>query len=49
MLKDIKQLESKISFKYDMKHNINTYKINKIDSIIEQLKKNSIFLYFYKQ
>ena len=37
VLKDIKQLESKISLKYDIQHNINTNKINKIDSKIEEI------------
>ena len=43
MLKDIKQLESRISLKYDMQHNINTNKINKIESIIEQLNQKIEF------
>ena len=43
MLKDIKQLESRLSLKYDMQHNINTNKINKIESIIEQLNQKIEF------
>ena len=37
ILKDVKQFESRISLKYDMQNNINSNKINKIESIIEQI------------
>ena len=37
ILKDIKELESKISLKYDMQNNINNNKINKIESSLEQM------------
>ena len=44
VLKDIKQLESKIFIKYDIQHNINSNKINKIESILEQINQRVAFL-----
>ena len=44
VLKDIKQLESKIFLKYDIQHNINTNKINKIESKIEQINQRIEYL-----
>ena len=44
VLKDIKQLESKISLKYDIQHNINSNKINKIESLIEQINQRVTYL-----
>ena len=44
VLKDIKQLESKIFLKYDIQHNINSNKINKIESILEQINQRVAFL-----
>ena len=32
ILKDIKKIESKLSFKYDIQFNLNSNKINKVDS-----------------
>ena len=44
VLKDIRQLESKIFLKYDIQHNINSNKINKIESILEQINQRIAFL-----
>ena len=44
VLKDIKQLESKISLRYDTQQNINSNKINKIESMIEQINQRIEYL-----
>ena len=44
ILKDIKQLESKITLKYDMQNNISSNKISKIESILEQINQRIEFL-----
>ena len=44
VLKDIKQLESKIFLKYDIQHNINSNKINKVESLIEQINQRVTYL-----
>ena len=44
VLKDIKQLESKIYLKYDIQYNISSNKINKLESIAEQLSQRIDYL-----
>ena len=44
VLKDIKQLESKIALKHDIQQNINTNKINKIESAIDQINQRIDYL-----
>ena len=44
VLKDIRQLESKIFLKYDIQHNINSNKISKIESILEQINQRIALL-----
>ena len=44
VLKDIKQLESKLSLKYDVQHTLNANKIKKIEGTIEQINQRIAYL-----
>ena len=44
VLKDIKQVESKLSLKYDIQFNVNTNKINKLETKLDQMNQRIEYL-----